>query len=489
MRSTCDIIWQPPPWSAEKENGGRIYHILGTLYGRRVLVIGLGKSGHAASLFLLSKGARVRCTDAAVTPSLEERKRDLVRFGAEVELGPHAERFCEGCELVVVSPGVDPDSAPLMWAEVRGVPVVSEIELAFHFCRSRTVAVTGTNGKTTTCDLTNEILKEAGLATETAGNMGLPFVRKVAEEEAPDVLVLEVSSFQLERIHAFRPFISVVLNITEDHLDRYNSFRDYMEAKRRIAENQRQGDFLIVNEKVKELFPAGGGQNVPTVFTVGRSPDADLRFGDGRIISRISGGEKCYEVDSCWRLRGEHNLENVSAAVGVAEIFGIGREAIYAALSRFRGRNHRIQYVGRVRGVDFFNDSKATNVDAAVKALESFAQPVILIAGGRDKGGDYSPLREAAAGKVKMAVLMGEAKKELMSSLDGVVPAVSAGGMGEAVELAFRNAARGDVVLLSPACSSFDMFADYKRRGQAFERRIKQLKQERQEGRRSHEAA
>lgn len=493
MRSTCDIVCQPPPWSAEM--GGRIDRIIDDLSGRLFLVVGLGESGHAAALFLLSKGARVRCTDSRLLPSLEEKKRDLRRFGAEVELGRHSERFCDGCEMIVVSPGVHPVSLPLTWAEAMGIPVISEIELAFRFTRSRIVAVTGTNGKTTTCELVNQILNEGGFFSATAGNIGLPLVRKAAEWEAPEVLVTEISSFQLERIHRFRPFISVVLNITEDHLDRYSSFREYVQAKERIAENQREGDFLIVNEKIKHLFPTEGGPDMPTVFSLGRSSGADLRFSEGKVISRISGMEKCYEVETHSHhgrrdaLRGEHNLENLAAAIGVAEILSVREQAVYAALSRFRGLEHRIQFVDEVRGVEFFDDSKATNVDAAVKALESFSRPVIFIAGGRDKGGDYSPLRKAAASplpdapgaKVKMAVLIGEARERLMSSLDGAVATAAADSMEAAVDIAFRNAGRGDVVLLSPACSSFDMFADYKERGQIFQRNVKQLKQKLQE--------
>ena len=497
MRASCNTTYQQPLRPAHDRNGGRIDRILGALGGREVLVVGLGESGREAALFLLSKGARIRCTDSATFASLQERKRDLERLGARVELGHHTEEFCRGCEMVVVSPGVHPGSLPLVWADARGVPVISEIELAFRFCRSRVVAITGTNGKTTTCELTNEILREGGVTTATAGNIGLPLVRKVAEEEAPEVLVVEVSSFQLERIHWFRPFISAVLNITEDHLDRYDSFRDYVEAKVRIAENQGGGDFLIVNEELKHFFPVGRGSDSPRVLSVGRSLDADIRLRDGRVTSRVCGEERCYEVDAHWLLRGEHNLENVGVAIGVAEILGVGEDAVYAALSQFRGPKHRIEFVDEVCGVEFYDDSKGTNVDAVVKALESFARPVILIAGGRDKGGDYAPLRRAATrplpgrpeGRVKLAVLMGEAKEKLLSSLAGAVAAVVADGMEAAVEIAFRHAEAGDVVLLSPACSSFDMFADYKERGQAFQRKVKELRQELQERRRNHEAA
>lgn len=474
---------------AEEELGGRIDRIIGDLRNRLVLVVGLGASGRAAAMFLLSKGARVRCTDSAVNDLLMMKKRELERFGAEVELGGHTEEFCRGCEMAVVSPGVGPSALPLVWADARGVPVISEIELAFRFCRSRIVGVTGTNGKTTTCELTNLILKEGRLTTATAGNIGLPLVQKVAEPEKPDVLVVEISSFQLERIHRFRPFIAAVLNITEDHLDRYRSFEEYVEAKRRIAENQKKGDFLIVNEKLRHLFPDGDGRDSPTVFSVGPSDSAELSFRRGKIVSRISDKEKSYDVVPHWHLRGEHNLENVAVAIGIAEILGVGEEAIYAALSRFRAPEHRIEFVDEIDGVAFFDDSKGTNVDAAVKALESFSQPVILIAGGRDKGGDYAPLREAAIRKVKSAILIGEAKEKLIRSLDGAVPTAPAKTLDTALESAFQGAAKGDVVLLSPACSSFDMFVDYKQRGQAFQRKVKQLKQELEERRRSHEAA
>jgi UDP-N-acetylmuramoylalanine--D-glutamate ligase len=489
MSSTLEIACHNNLPSVKQDTGGRIDRIMDDLGGRRVLVVGLGQSGYDATLFLLSRGARVRCTDSTASDALGTKKRRLEAFGAEVELGGHTGRFCLDCEMLVVSPGVDPSCLPLVLADSEGVPVISEMELGFRFCRSQIVGITGTNGKTTTCELTNHILREAGLFSATAGNIGVPLVSKVMEGNAPDVVVVEISSFQLERIHRFRPFISVVLNITDDHLDRYDSFQEYAEAKKRIAENQTSGDFLIVNENLAHLFARMNGRGVPTLLTVGSSSCADLSFGQGRIISRISGEEHSYEVCSYWHLRGDHNLENAAAAIAVAEILGAGQEAICSALSSFQGLHHRIEFVDEVAGVAFYDDSKATNVDAVVKALESFSQPVILIAGGRDKGGSYDPLREAARGKVKQAVLIGEAKEELMSCFDGVIPTLLAGDMEVAVELAFRNAERGEVVLLSPACSSFDMFMDYKHRGETFQRKVKQLKEKLEERRTSHEAA
>jgi UDP-N-acetylmuramoylalanine--D-glutamate ligase len=323
-------------------------------------------------------------------------------------------------------------------------------------------------------------------------------VRKVAEPHPPDYLVVEVSSFQLERIHTFRPFIAAVLNITADHLDRYNSFEDYAEAKRRIAENQQAGDFLIVNENLEHLFPVRTRSSrignpmegdFPTVLTFGQKPSAHLSLANGTILSRVSGHEKRYDAHSHWRLRGDHNLENAAVAIGVAEILGIPDERIASALSNFAAPHHRIEFVDRVRGVDFVDDSKATNVDAVVRALESFCQPVILIAGGRDKGGAYDPLKEVAREKVKLAVLIGEARERMYASLHDVLPSVFAADLDDAVELALQNAVRGDVVLLSPACSSFDMFKDYKHRGEVFQTKVKQLKHLFQERRRNHEAA
>jgi UDP-N-acetylmuramoylalanine--D-glutamate ligase len=488
MPSILETETQRESRFSQVEMGDRIDRFLADPSGRLFLVVGLGLSGHASSLFLLSKGAKVRCTDSAATDPLKARQQDLERFGAEVELGGHTEQFCHGCEMVIVSPGVDPHSLPIVWADANGIPVISEIELAFRFCRSRIVGITGTNGKTTTCELTSEILQQGGLTSGMAGNIGFPFIQKAAEMEPPEVLVVEISSFQLERIHRFRPFISAVLNITEDHLDRHPSFGDYIEAKKRIAENQGKGDFVIVNEKIRHLFPEGAVDS-PTVLTFGPSDRADLSLSGGKIISRVCGSEKTYDVTSRWRLRGNHNLENVAVAVGVAEIFGVPEEAIYETLSRFQASDHRIQFVDEIRGVAFFDDSKGTNVDAVVKALETFSQPVVLIAGGRDKGGDYAPLREAATGKVKLAVLIGEAQERLIRSLAGVVPTAPAQSLDEAVELAFQNAAKGDVVLLSPACSSFDMFTDYKHRGKTFQTKVKQLNQKLEERRRSHEAA
>jgi UDP-N-acetylmuramoylalanine--D-glutamate ligase len=454
-----------------------------------VLVVGLGESGYAAAQFLLCRGASLRCTDRAISGSVEKRRQRLEVLGAEVEWGRHTEVFCQGCELVVVSPGVDPASLPLRWAEARSVPIISEIELAYRFCRSPIMAVTGTNGKTTTCGLMTAMLTSGGWDAAAAGNIGLPLIQKVADPQTPEVLVVEVSSFQLERIHEFRPFVSVVLNVTQDHLDRYASFEEYVAAKRRIAENQVAGDCFIVNQAVRHLFPIVGSPDVPCVHTLGWERGADLLCREGRVISRLSGTEKCYEVHSHWRLRGDHNLENVAAAIGVAEIFGVGESAIYTALSGFGALDHRVQFVDEISGVGFYDDSKGTNVDATVKAIRSLTGPVILIAGGRDKGGEYTSLREAARGKVRLAVLMGEAKERLMASLRDAVPVVVASDMDAAVEIAFRESQCGDVVLLSPACSSFDMFANYKERGRAFQAKVLELKPRTGEGRRNHEAA
>ncbi len=488
LAGTGSIAWQR---AGKQDVGGRIDRIVLNPAGRKILVAGLGNSGYEAALFLLSKGAVVRCTDSASSDALGARKRRLEAMGAEVELGDHTGGFCLDCEMIVVSPGVAACSLPLVLAHSEGIPAISEIELAYRFCHpsTRIVAVTGTNGKTTTCELTNSILREAGFSTETAGNIGVPFVGKVLAGPLPDVLVVEISSFQLERIHRFRPSISVLLNITDDHLDRYESFQEYVEAKRRIAENQGVGDFVIVHESLKHLFGCTNGRAYPTRLTVGRSPSADLSVGRGRILSRISGEEREYDIGSLWRLQGDHNLENAAAAIGAAELLGVEEQAIYSAVASFQGLHHRIEWVDRVHGVTFFDDSKATNVDAVVKALGSFSQPVILIAGGRDKGGSYAPLKEAARGKVKQAVLIGEATEKMAGSLAGAVPTVPASDMDAAVDLAFEASARGDVVLLSPGCSSFDMFPDYKQRGQTFQRKVKQLKQSLEKRRRNHEAA
>ena len=506
MRATLDVPYQHVLPFVEDETNARLDAVLADLSGRTVLVVGLGESGCSAALFLLSKGAKVRCTDSAATDTLGVRKRQLETLGAEVELGDHTGRFCSHCDLVVVSPGVDPSSLPLVLADSENVPVIGEMELGFRFCVSRVIGVTGTNGKTTTCELIHHILQMAGLSSSLAGNIGLPLVRKVAEPNPPDYLVVEISSFQLERIRTFRPFISAVLNITPDHLDRYVSFQDYIEAKRKIAENQRRGDFLILNESLQPFFrkpvkadsarfKAGHDRasmrdgDFPTVLTFGQNPSAHLSLDNGTIISRVSGLEKRYEADSHWRLRGEHNLENAAVAIAVAEILGVPSERIASALSSFAVPHHRIEFVDRVQGVDFIDDSKATNVDAVVRALKSFSQPVILIAGGRDKGGAYDPLKEAAREKVKLAVLVGEAKERMYASLRETLPSVFAADLEDAVERAVQNAVRGDVVLLSPACSSFDMFRDYKHRGEVFQTKVKQLKQVSQERRKNHEAA
>jgi UDP-N-acetylmuramoylalanine--D-glutamate ligase len=450
------------------------------LKDKRVLVVGLGKSGVASALFLKAHGARVTVSDTKSGDDLRNEIPTLLDHGITVETGGHGERTFRGQDLIVVSPGVPVDAPPLVQARTLGEIVIGEIELAAQFLPGTIVAVTGSNGKTTTTTLTGEILSAAGLPTLVGGNIGTPAI-SLAERAKPEtVIVLEVSSFQLETIQTFRPKVAVVLNVTPDHLDRHRTLEVYVNAKARIFENQGSEDFAVLNADDPTCV-AMAGRTQAQVFWFSRQKEVKQGawVREGAIVFRDGlGPEEAVQREimlaSEIPLKGAHNLENVLAAVCAGMLMGCAPEKIRQAVLGFKAVEHRLEFVATIRGVDYYNDSKATNVDATIKALESFPANIHLILGGKDKGSDYSVLNDLLRHRVKRVYTIGAAAAKIESQIKNV-EFVHAETLENAVRKANASAEPGDVVLLAPACASFDQFKNYEQRGQIFKEIVRGL--------------
>ena len=445
------------------------------LHGKRVLVVGMARTGIATAKFLKSKGSLVTTTEMKPEEEMKEAVEELKGLDISTEWGGHrAETFLKQ-DMIVASPGVDLSIEPIQAALKKKVRVISEIELAYHFIQVPIISVTGTNGKTTTTLLIGEMLKEDGKKVGVGGNVGEPLILFANGGDRWDVLVVEISSFQLEAIEDFRPRIAVLLNITEDHLDRYLSYTDYIKAKVRIFANQNSEDLAVLNRDDPIVMKFGEGVRGKKVFfSLSDKPD-DGAFSDGQsIFLRLGGKREEYSVAKA-PLKGIHNVENMMAALAAARSFGCSEKAVQAVLNRFEGLEHRLEFVREVGGVRFYNDSKGTNVGSVVKSLQSFSEPVTLIAGGKDKNGDLSPLKELVRKRVKHLILIGEAKERMNRELGRLTDTVLAKTMEEAVLLARQKVTAGEVVLLSPACSSFDMFKDYKERGRVFKETVHKI--------------
>jgi len=438
------------------------------LANKRVLVVGLGKSGVASALFLQARGAKVTVSDSKPQDQLGEEIPVLLDHGIAVETGGHGERTFRGQDLIVVSPGVPVDSPPLVQARALGEPVIGEIELASQFLPKNLVAITGSNGKTTTTTLAGEIIAGGGFSTAVGGNIGTPAISLVEQAMPDTVVVLEVSSFQLETIQTFRPKVAVVLNITPDHLDRHRTFEAYTNAKARIFENQQAQDFAVLN--ADDAASAGlASRTQAQVFWISRKKEVKqgAYVRDGRIFFRDPKGQHEIMQTSEIPLKGSHNVENVLAAICVGAVMGCDAVSIAKAVLNFKAVEHRLEYVATIRGVEYYNDSKATNVDATIKALESFPANVHLILGGKDKDSDYTQLNDLLQQRVNRVYTIGAAAEKIESQIKGVEVDHS-----ETLETALRRAsaiaAAGDVVLLAPACASFDQFQNYEHRGRVF---------------------
>jgi UDP-N-acetylmuramoylalanine--D-glutamate ligase len=445
------------------------------LNNKRVLVVGLGKSGVASALFLKSRGARVTVSDSKPEAELRNEILLLLEHGITVETGGHGDRTFRGQDLIVVSPGVPVDAPQLVQARNLGEPVIGEIELAAQFLQGSIVAITGANGKTTTTALAGEIIAAGKFPTLVGGNIGTPAISFVDQARDATWTVLEVSSFQLETIVKFRPRIAVVLNITPDHLDRHKTFDNYVNAKARIFENQRADDFAILNAEDSTAASLSSRAR-SQVFWFSRKKEVERgAFARGtRIYFRDRNRELEILPLSEVALKGTHNLENVLAGVSIGMIVGCRPEQIRDAVRNFKAVEHRLEFVASVAGVDYYNDSKATNVDATLKALESFPANIHLILGGKDKGSDYTLLRDLLP-RVKRVYTIGAAAAKIESQLQGAVEIEPSETLQRAVTRASESAVPGDVILLAPACASFDQFQSYEHRGRAFKEAVHSL--------------
>lgn len=440
--------------------------------GMRVLVVGAARSGVAAAELLASRGARVTLTDLrAALPD----EAALLERGIALDLGGHRTAAVEAADLIVTSPGVPAGMPELARARARGVAVIGELEMASRWIRGRLVAITGTKGKSTTTTLVGRMLEAAGRRVLVGGNIGVPLSAQVDQSTDDTVHVVEASSFQLEATETFHPWIAALLNVSPDHLDRHPSEAAYADAKARIFANQDAGDWTVVNrDSAAAEVLAARSRGRAVGYSLGPRPDAAFFADDGFIWQRTAEGHAPLVPLEAIRVAGRHTLSNVVAASAISRLAGADRGALTGALERFTGLEHVMEAVGSLGRVRFVNDSKATNVDAAGRSIESFDR-VVAIVGGRYKGGRFEDLREPLAARGRGVVAIGEARPLVRAALDAVVPVVEAGDMAEAVRRAWELASPDGVVLLAPACSSFDMFDDYADRGRRFKEEVAKL--------------
>jgi UDP-N-acetylmuramoylalanine--D-glutamate ligase len=441
------------------------------LKGKKVLVVGLGKSGLAAALFLRRRGAQVTVSDVRSAEALARDIPALIEEGIAVEAGGHGLLTFRRQDLIVVSPGVPVDTPELVQVRNFGLPVIGELELAARFLQGKVLAITGSNGKTTTTTLAGEILKESGLPTVVGGNIGVPVVALIEESKPDTWAVLEVSSFQLETTNEFHPAIAVILNITPDHLDRHGTFENYALAKERIFARQTLDDFLILNaDNLRAAEAAPRAKSQVYWFSVHHAVSRGAWVENGQVVFLAAEGgqpETILPVDAI-PLKGSHNVENILAAVCAARLAGCPAASVRSAVEKFKAVEHRLEFVANLNGVDFYNDSKATNVDATEKAIAAFPGGIHLILGGKDKNSDYTTLSQLLRERVRAVYTIGSAAQKIETHLRGVVPIHSCQTLDNAVKTAANNARPGDIVLLAPACSSFDQFESYEHRGRVF---------------------
>ncbi|HZC66728.1 MAG TPA: UDP-N-acetylmuramoyl-L-alanine--D-glutamate ligase [Candidatus Dormibacteraeota bacterium] len=445
------------------------------LQGQRVLVVGLARTGVATALFCAAHGARVTATDAQSADRLSDALKKLQPAGVACDVGAHSQEIFLEQDLIVVSPGVPADAAPLLAARAKGITIWSEIELASRFLRGKLIGITGSNGKTTTTSLVAHILRSAGFPAILAGNIGTPLIACVEDSRENTWTVTELSSFQLELTDTFRPDISAFLNLTPDHLDRHRTMEAYGAAKAKIFANQSATDCAVLNADDAATVPHA--PKGPALYWFSRKEavkqGAFLR--DGEIVFRREGREQSILRVKDIPLVGAHNLENVLAAVVITLLAGAQAEAVASAVKTFTGVDHRLEFVAEIGGVQYYNDSKATNVDATQKALESFDGRIIVILGGKDKDSDYRTLRKDLRERVVRALLIGAAAEKIASHVAGSVDVEMVGTLERAVVRAEQIARSGDTVLLAPACASFDQFENYEHRGRVFKDLVHKL--------------
>jgi len=449
--------------------------------GMRALVVGLGRSGVAATKLLAKKGVKVTVTDEKNKSDLKDSLDNLKGVDFDSELGKHVlKTFCEQ-DFIVVSPGVKLDIKPLQQAEKAKVPIISEIELAAQFISEPIIAVTGTNGKTTTSTMIAEMLQAGGKSVFLGGNIGIPLSEYVMRRDKADWIVAEISSFQLDTTTTFKPNVAVFLNIAPDHLDRYATFEDYVKAKIKLRDNMTEEDHLIVNLRDQKLMSVLSNSKPKCLyFTSDNLPQIPAHYLEKFQGAFLEAGSTIHLKANRWKehsfplagtlLRGLHNKENMMAAMLAAKLAGVSNEAIQKVFLNFKPLPHRMEFVAKKNQVTFYNDSKGTNVHSLLRSLESFDEPVILIAGGRDKGEDYAMLGSAIRNHVKNLILVGEAKEKINRAIGDYSETFLVGTFEEAVYLAYQKSRSGDVILLSPGCASQDMFRNYEERGDYYKR-------------------
>ncbi|WP_066634768.1 UDP-N-acetylmuramoyl-L-alanine--D-glutamate ligase [Desulfolucanica intricata] len=446
------------------------------LEGKKVLIVGAGKSGLAAARFLSSKKAQAVMTDVNRSVNLA---RAITELGVIPVLGQYPPVEKNSFDLVVVSPGVPLTVPPVAKAYKVNIPVIGELELAYRFAAAPMVAITGTNGKTTTTTLVGEIFKDSGQKTLVAGNIGFPLVTEVEKYGAQDIIVAEVSSFQLETIEKFRPKVAVILNITPDHLDRHGNMENYITAKANIFKNQGRADYTVLNfddpltKRLAKLVP---GKVI--FFSRKHILDRGVFVRNKQIVVRQEGSEQVICPVGDIKIPGGHNLENALAATAAVTVLGVKPQNLAHTLKTFPGVEHRLEFVAEIGGVRYINDSKGTNPDASIKALEAYQEPIVLIAGGRNKGSDFTEFLQKAKNKVRTIVILGECAEELQKTARavGFNEIIRAKDFTEAVTMAGKAAHPGDIVLLSPACASWDMFKNYEERGRLFKEIVQGLR-------------
>lgn len=446
-------------------------------------ILGAGRSGTAVAKLLKRNGAKVFLSDDSALDSLKFiDEDDLKKENIEYELGGHSDRVYES-EVIIKSPGIPPDSPVIIKAHELNKKIFSEIEVSYRFCKSDVIAITGTNGKTTTTVLTGEIFKAAGIDTKVCGNVGVAFSEIISELKKDSVVILEVSSFQLNNIEEFRPRVSVLLNITPDHIEWHNNFENYLNAKLEILKNQTEEDLAVINyddeilrDRVKNTNPGKAFFSIRENLEE-KNIECGSYLENGKIIYFDKSKNLHEEIMDAneIHIRGNHNLYNSLASLISARAFEIKKEIIRDTLVKFPGVEHRIEFVREIKGIRFYNDSKATNIDSLIVALESFEGHLILILGGREKGNDYSAIEKLAGQKVKEIVAIGESKEKIFKYFNNKIKVTKADSMQEAVSKAFAAGIKGDKILLSPACKSFDMFDSFEHRGKEFKRLVNLL--------------
>ncbi|MBM7624378.1 UDP-N-acetylmuramoyl-L-alanine--D-glutamate ligase [Sporohalobacter salinus] len=450
------------------------------LADKKVVVIGLGKrTGIAAAEFLIEQKAEVLVSDIKPAKDLQDELEELSEYDIDFDLGGHGSKVIDDTDLIVISPGVPSDIPILKEARHLGIPVISEIELAYRFCKAPIMAITGTNGKTTTTTLTGEMFTAAKEEVKVRGNIGDPLIEDITSLSDKGVVVAEISSFQLENIQYFRPKISLILNLTPDHLNRHGTFENYIAAKKKIFFNQQKSDYTVLNyddELTRKLANETEGQVI--YFSRHDKLNNGVYVENGKIINNLTAdNESLIKIDETG-IKGPHNLENALGAVTIALLGGINLGVIQKVLKEFSGIEHRIEEVAVIEGIKYIDDSKATNPAAAIKALETFAAPITLIAGGMDKNADLTEFAVKIAEKVQNLILLGETAEKIKESVSnlGLDNIKQVKAIDEAVRVAEKISVKGDIVLLAPGCASWDMFDSYKQRGNEFKKEVMNLR-------------